>query len=80
MGKIPSYNGKNPFVRCPVATKWLSVAQVADELGVTVDTVRNWINRKKDPLPAAKLGRDWKVKREDLDRFINERKNIRDDD
>ena len=78
MGNIPSYNGKKLFVRCPVATKWLSVAQVADELGVTVDTVRNWINRKKDPLPAAKLGRDWKVMREDLDRFIDERKNTRD--
>ena len=60
-----------------MANKWLSVSEVAEELGVSIDTVRNWINRKKDPLPAAKLGRDWRIERKDLDKFIAERKNVR---
>lgn len=56
----------------------LSVAEVADELQVSIDTVRNWINQKK--LKAAKLGRDWRIRREDLDRFIEQRQNIQDDE
>jgi excisionase family DNA binding protein len=61
-----------------VSKQLLSVAEVADELQVSIDTVRNWINQKK--LKAAKLGRDWRIRREDLDRFIEQRQNIQDDE
>ncbi len=63
-----------------MAAKWLSVQQVADEMQVSIDTVRNWINRPKNKLPAAKVGRDWRIKREDLDKFIEERMNVRNED
>ncbi len=57
---------------------YLTVDEIADMLQVSIDTVRNWINRKKDPLPAFKLGREWRVERVDLERFIQERKNTQD--
>lgn len=57
---------------------YLTVDEVAEMLQVSIDTVRNWINRKKDPLPAFKLGREWRVERGDLERFIKDRKNTQD--
>ena len=63
-----------------MATKWLSVEQVADELNLSIDTIRNYINHKdpKERLVAAKFGRDWRIKREDLDRWIEAHKNVQD--
>ena len=58
-------------------TEWLTVQQIADELQVTIDTVRNWIHLDKDPLPATKLGRDWRIERKDLIEFLDKRRNIR---
>lgn len=63
-----------------MAKKWLSVAEVADELGLSTDTIYNWLNRKKNPLPGVKTGRDWRIKREDLDKFLDQMKNVRDED
>jgi excisionase family DNA binding protein len=57
---------------------YLTVDEIAEMLQVSIDTVRNWINRKKDPLPAFKLGREWRVERADLEKFIRERKNTQD--
>ncbi len=56
---------------------YLTPEDIANELGVSVDTVRNWINRKR--LVAIKIGRDWRIDRRDYERFLEERKNIRDD-
>ena len=38
--------------------KWSSLEEVAEYLGVTKDTIRNWI--KKSDIPAHKVGRQWK--------------------
>jgi excisionase family DNA binding protein len=57
---------------------YLTPEDIANELGVSVDTVRNWINRKR--LVAIKIGRDWRISRRDYERFLEERKNLRDDD
>jgi excisionase family DNA binding protein len=47
----------------------LTPAQVAEELHVTVGTVRRWITTGE--LRAAKAGpRRWTVRRSDLDRFL----------
>jgi excisionase family DNA binding protein len=54
---------------------WLTVADIARDLGVKEDTVRSWIREKK--LTAYFIGREWKVKPEDLQRFLQERKNTR---
>lgn len=57
-----------------------TVDEIAEMLQVSIDTVRNWINRKKNKLPAFKIGREWRVQREDFEQFIRERKNTNDDD
>jgi len=65
-----------------VAIKWLSVQQVAEELNLSIDTIRNYINHRdpKERLVAAKFGRDWRVKREDLDKWIDAHKNVQADE
>lgn len=55
-------------------TEYLTVDQIAEELGVAKTTVREWIQEKK--LIAYKLGRNWKVKRTDLEKFIESTRNI----
>jgi excisionase family DNA binding protein len=52
--------------------QWLTVEDIAEELGLPVETVRVWIRRKERPLPAYKPGKQYLVKREDLDRFLEE--------
>ena len=48
---------------------FLTPAQVADELHVTVVTVRRWITTGQ--LPASKAGpRKWMVRRSDVDAFL----------
>ena len=58
---------------------YLRAEEVAEMLSVSVDTVRNWCTRKKNKLPAFKIGREWRIERADLDRFIQERKNTQDE-
>lgn len=49
--------------------QYLTPAQVAEELQVTVVTVRRWIN--SDELRATKAGpRKWMIRRSDLDAFM----------
>lgn len=65
-----------------MSTKWLSVQQVAEELNLSIETIRNYINHPnpKERLAAAKFGRDWRIKREDLDAWIDAHKNVQDGD
>ncbi len=77
------YNSRNLIFRGEsVSTKWLSVQQVADELNLSIETIRNYINHPnpKERLRAAKFGRDWRIKREDLDEWIKAHENVRDDE
>ena len=37
-------------------------------LGVTKDTIRNWI--KKSDIPAHKVGRQWKFKLSEVDEWV----------
>lgn len=48
--------------------RWLSVEEIAAYLGVNRDTVYKWIERKQ--LPAHKMGRLWKFKREEVDDWV----------
>jgi excisionase family DNA binding protein len=52
--------------------EWLTVEQIYEYLGrqVPLDTIRSWIRTKK--LAAYKPGRSYLVKREDLDKFIQQ--------
>ena len=53
---------------------YLTVEQVATQMGVTERSVRNWIN--KGELKAFKLGTGWKITAEDLQKFIDSKSNI----
>jgi len=52
-------------------SEWLSVEDISKELGVHVDTVRGWIRERK--LRATRLGRDYRIRRVDLEKFLKER-------
>ena len=51
-----------------VNEKWSSLEEVADYLGVNKDTIRNWI--KKKDIPAHKIGRQWKFKISEVDKWV----------
>jgi len=62
-----------------VEKPYLTVEEVADLLQVSVETVRGYINRKKNKLPAFKVGREWRERKVELDRVVEENMNIGDD-
>jgi excisionase family DNA binding protein len=49
-------------------TPLLTVNQVAEEFQVTTQTIRNWIDG--GALAAVKIGRSFRVRREDVDRML----------
>lgn len=51
-----------------MAERWLSVAEIAEYLGVKRDTVYKWIERKA--MPAHKVGRLWKFKLNEVDAWV----------
>ena len=48
--------------------KWCSLEETAEYLGVTKDTIRNWI--KKTDIPAHKIGRLWKFILTEVDEWV----------
>ena len=50
--------------------KWLSINEVSEYLGVSKDTLRNWINNPSSNIPAHKIGRQWKIKLSEIDQWI----------
>lgn len=48
--------------------RWLSVDEIGIYLGVKRDTVYKWINEKG--MPAHRIGRLWKFKKEDIDIWV----------
>ncbi len=55
----------------PQPDEWLSVEDVAQILKMDDDTVRRWIRRKE--LKAYKFGRDYRIRRDDFDKFVRDR-------
>jgi excisionase family DNA binding protein len=52
--------------------EWLTLQEIADELKLHIETVREWVRTKR--LPAYRVGRDYRVKRTDLDKFLEQRR------
>jgi len=52
--------------------EWLTLQDIADELKLHIETVREWVRTKR--LPAYRVGRDYRVKRTDLDKFLEQRR------
>jgi excisionase family DNA binding protein len=48
--------------------RWLSIAEICQYLGVSNDTVYKWID--KHAMPAHRLGRLWKFKRDEVDAWV----------
>ncbi len=53
---------------------YLTPDEIATRLKVTAETVRGYITRKKDPLPAYKLGREYRVLTTDFEAWMSRRK------
>mgnify|MGYP002565140947 FL=1 len=51
-----------------VNESWVGINEAAAHLGVTKDTIRNWI--KRTDIPAHKIGKLWKFKLSDLDEWV----------
>lgn len=49
--------------------KWISTDEAAEYLGVKATTIREWIKRNNG-IPAHKIGRLWKFKKNELDKWI----------
>jgi len=50
--------------------RWLSVGEIRKYLGVSNDTVYKWID--KHDMPAHRMGRLWKFKRNEVDEWVRE--------
>ena len=48
--------------------RWLSVDEIGVYLGVKRDTVYKWISEKA--MPAHKIGRLWKFKKDEIDEWV----------
>ncbi len=48
--------------------RWLSVDEIATYLGIQRETVYTWIANKN--MPAHKVGRLWKFRKEELDEWV----------
>jgi len=48
--------------------RWISLKEACKYLGVTRQTVLNWIKKKK--LPSAKVGKLWKFKTDEIDEWV----------
>lgn len=48
--------------------RWLSVKEIARHLGVTTFSVYRWIEGKG--LPARRVGRSWRFKKDEVDRWV----------
>ncbi len=48
--------------------RWLSVEEICKYLGISNDTVYRWIDKRG--MPASKVGRLWKFKKDQVDRWI----------
>ena len=52
--------------------RWLSVDEIAEYLGVKRDTVYKWIAERE--MPAHRVGRFWKFKKEKVDAWVEDGK------
>lgn len=55
-----------------VEDRWLSVDEIAGYLGIKRDTVYKWIAEKG--MPAQKIGRLWKFKKDEVDGWVRDGK------
>ena len=59
---------------CILEARFLTVEDIARDLSVAEDTVRSWIREKK--LPAYRVGKEYRIKIVDYERFLEQRRTI----
>ena len=58
--------------------EWLTVDEIAQELKLHPDTIREYIRKKE--LPAYRFGRDYRVRKEDYEEWLKKRRTTDDKD
>ena len=48
--------------------RWLSISEICQYLGISNDTVYKWIEKRE--MPAHKIGRLWKFKKDEVDEWV----------
>jgi excisionase family DNA binding protein len=56
--------GDNNFINEP----WVGTKEIAEHLGVTIETVRKWI--KTEIIPCNRVSKLWKFKKSEVDAWI----------
>jgi excisionase family DNA binding protein len=64
--KARSVNMKEQF-----DDNYINIEEAAQYLGIKPVTLRNWIKKGDNNLPAHKVGKQWKFKKNELDAWIN---------
>jgi excisionase family DNA binding protein len=54
----------------PIDDRLYSMAEVAERLGMSKDTIADWI--KAGRLKASRIGRFWRIRPQDLEAFIDD--------
>ena len=49
--------------------KWSSLEEIAEHIGVSKDTIRNWI--KKGVIPYRRIGKQYKFKISEVDAWVD---------
>ena len=50
--------------------KWINIDEAAGHLGVKPATVRSWLRKEENRIPAHKIGKQWKFKASELDSWV----------
>ncbi|HFU6099014.1 TPA: helix-turn-helix domain-containing protein [Listeria monocytogenes] len=49
--------------------KWVSIEEAAEHLGIKAVTLREWV-KKREGIPAHKIGKKWAFKCSELDEWV----------